>query len=280
MTEHLGDRISPLIDHQLDHDARDRALAHLARCGECQREVAALRMVKARLVALDGPDLPGGLAVRLLSLGGLTALPAPPPGSSPRSPRSPRSQRSPQSQRSQFRPAPDRRGPTRLDPVRLPGAFTVTVPALLPRSVELRQPPFDPRPGAGTRPASPRPAARPAPAATGGAARGPGQAGRPAPGPARQHLRRPASPAPRRRLPAPHRRPTPRTSMRRTLLGSAALMLLAVAGAAIADGQESTQTPGPVAVPTVSSVVAPGVANGVPSRLTPMFAPVRVSLRR
>ncbi|WP_462204061.1 anti-sigma factor family protein [Frankia sp. CcWB3] len=108
MTEHLGDRISPLIDHQLDHDARDRALAHLACCGECQREVAALRIVKARLVALDGPDLPGGLAVWLLSLGGPAAVPA----SSPGSPQQP--QWSPQAHRSQFRPAPDRRGPTRV----------------------------------------------------------------------------------------------------------------------------------------------------------------------
>jgi len=62
VTEHLGDRISPLIDNQLGHDARDRALAHLTHCPECQREVAALRQVKSRLFRLGGPDLPGDVA--------------------------------------------------------------------------------------------------------------------------------------------------------------------------------------------------------------------------
>ncbi|WP_052914182.1 anti-sigma factor family protein [Protofrankia coriariae] len=65
---HLGERIAQLVDEQLDHDDRDRALAHLARCPACQWEVAELRRLKARLAALGGPVLPGCVADRLLRM--------------------------------------------------------------------------------------------------------------------------------------------------------------------------------------------------------------------
>ncbi|WP_250639072.1 hypothetical protein [Frankia sp. AiPa1] len=67
--------------------------------------------------------------------------------------------------------------------------------------------------------------------------------------------------------------------MRRTLLGSAALLVLAMTGTAVGDGGGSARQ-GPVAVPTVSSVVAPGPPAGSSLRLIPMFTPMRVSFRR
>jgi Putative zinc-finger len=73
VTDHLRDEISPLVDGQLDHDDRDRALAHLAHCPSCQWEVAEHRRLKARLAALGGPSLPGDVAARLvrMSVGGV-----------------------------------------------------------------------------------------------------------------------------------------------------------------------------------------------------------------
>jgi anti-sigma factor RsiW len=72
--KHLGERITALVDEQLDHDARDVALAHLAQCSACQVAVAAERDVAAALrnlpdvqpserfmqmlLALPGPDGP------------------------------------------------------------------------------------------------------------------------------------------------------------------------------------------------------------------------------
>ncbi|MCL9797377.1 zf-HC2 domain-containing protein, partial [Frankia sp. AgKG'84/4] len=76
MTEHLGDRVSPLIDHQLDHDARDRALAHLAGCARCQAEVVELRQVKGLLVAMEAPAMSGALVARLRDIGAESGSPA------------------------------------------------------------------------------------------------------------------------------------------------------------------------------------------------------------
>ena len=53
--KHLGERVTALVDEQLDHDARDVALAHLARCAACQAAVAAERGVAAMLRNL--PDV-------------------------------------------------------------------------------------------------------------------------------------------------------------------------------------------------------------------------------
>jgi anti-sigma factor RsiW len=53
--KHLGERVTALVDEQLDHDARDVALAHLARCSACQAAVAAERGVAAMLREL--PDV-------------------------------------------------------------------------------------------------------------------------------------------------------------------------------------------------------------------------------
>ena len=48
---HLGQRLSALIDGELDGSERERVLVHLAKCGSCRDEVAALRMLKRRMNA-------------------------------------------------------------------------------------------------------------------------------------------------------------------------------------------------------------------------------------
>lgn len=86
---HLGGLVAAVVDGVLGHDARDRALAHLARCDECRAEVEAQRRLKARLARLGAPEVPADLAERLLRLSAGTAatpgaaqatlLPEPPP---------------------------------------------------------------------------------------------------------------------------------------------------------------------------------------------------------
>jgi len=49
---HLGDRLSALIDGELDGAERDRASAHLASCEQCRTEAAELRALKQKLSAL------------------------------------------------------------------------------------------------------------------------------------------------------------------------------------------------------------------------------------
>ncbi|MEU6686883.1 zf-HC2 domain-containing protein [Streptomyces sp. NPDC046832] len=96
--QHLGDRLSALVDGELGHDARERVLAHVATCPKCKAEVDAQRRLKnvfaeaappppsesflARLQGLPaggGPEgdvtppggggLPGGLSGRFGSSG-------------------------------------------------------------------------------------------------------------------------------------------------------------------------------------------------------------------
>jgi anti-sigma factor RsiW len=49
---HLGDRLSALVDGELDGAERDRAHAHLASCEQCRIEAADLRALKRKLGAL------------------------------------------------------------------------------------------------------------------------------------------------------------------------------------------------------------------------------------
>jgi Putative zinc-finger len=62
---HLGERTSALVDGELSHDQRERALAHLTRCAECRAEVDAERRVKAvireQTVPSPSPDLVASL---------------------------------------------------------------------------------------------------------------------------------------------------------------------------------------------------------------------------
>ena len=70
MKRHLGERLSALIDGELNDAQRERVLAHLARCEDCRREAAALRMLKRRMHTLGDAAAGDALTWRLLALGG------------------------------------------------------------------------------------------------------------------------------------------------------------------------------------------------------------------
>jgi anti-sigma factor RsiW len=65
----LGERITALVDGELDHDERDRALAHLAGCGQCRAEADAQRRLKQRLRSLNDASPSAGLLTRLYAMG-------------------------------------------------------------------------------------------------------------------------------------------------------------------------------------------------------------------
>jgi anti-sigma factor RsiW len=65
---HLGQRLSALIDGELDGSERERVLLHMARCGSCRDEVAALRMLKRRMNELGEAAAGAGLTGRLMRL--------------------------------------------------------------------------------------------------------------------------------------------------------------------------------------------------------------------
>jgi anti-sigma factor RsiW len=65
---HLGQRLSALIDGELGHADRDRVLVHLARCEACRAEAVALRMLKRRMNALGGAAADSALTHRLMGL--------------------------------------------------------------------------------------------------------------------------------------------------------------------------------------------------------------------
>jgi anti-sigma factor RsiW len=68
---HLGDRLSALVDGELDGAELDRAHAHLASCEQCRAEAADLRKLKAQLRGLTG-GAPAEAAVtrRLIAMTG------------------------------------------------------------------------------------------------------------------------------------------------------------------------------------------------------------------
>jgi anti-sigma factor RsiW len=71
---HLGQRLSALIDGELDSENRDRVLVHLAKCEPCRAEAVALRTLKRRMNALGSqPEDNSALTGRLLELAGLAA---------------------------------------------------------------------------------------------------------------------------------------------------------------------------------------------------------------
>jgi anti-sigma factor RsiW len=62
---HLRDLIAALIDGELSHSERERALTHLAGCAACRAEVAAHRAIKERVASLATPPAPTGLIAEL-----------------------------------------------------------------------------------------------------------------------------------------------------------------------------------------------------------------------
>jgi anti-sigma factor RsiW len=65
---HLGDRLSALIDGELDHETRDRALAHVAYCADCRAELDAHRQVKHALAGAPAPAPSPDTVAALLAL--------------------------------------------------------------------------------------------------------------------------------------------------------------------------------------------------------------------
>jgi len=71
---HVGQRLSALIDGELDGEGRDRVLVHLAKCEACRSEAVALRTLKRRMHALGGEtQADSALTGRLMGLAGLSA---------------------------------------------------------------------------------------------------------------------------------------------------------------------------------------------------------------
>jgi anti-sigma factor RsiW len=68
---HLGNRLSALIDGELDGAERDRAVAHLAGCELCRTEAAELRALKKKLRALtSGAPAEAAMTRRLIAMTG------------------------------------------------------------------------------------------------------------------------------------------------------------------------------------------------------------------
>jgi anti-sigma factor RsiW len=65
---HLGERASALVDGELGHADRERALAHLTFCADCRAELDAIRALKSRLRSLPPPGMPGDLMTSLLRM--------------------------------------------------------------------------------------------------------------------------------------------------------------------------------------------------------------------
>ncbi|GAB3449310.1 hypothetical protein GCM10027570_23730 [Streptomonospora sediminis] len=86
--DHLGERLSALVDGELGPAERDRALRHLAACENCRFEAEMMRGLKRRLHGLDAPEPSTDFLGRLSSLSGPPAEPpsqGPPDGGSARS---------------------------------------------------------------------------------------------------------------------------------------------------------------------------------------------------
>ncbi|MEV1045082.1 zf-HC2 domain-containing protein [Streptomyces sp. NPDC049916] len=67
---HLGDRLAALVDGELNHDARERVLAHLATCAKCKAEADAQRRLKSAFAMSASPSPSEGFLARLQGLPG------------------------------------------------------------------------------------------------------------------------------------------------------------------------------------------------------------------
>ncbi|WP_425508447.1 anti-sigma factor family protein [Streptomyces roseirectus] len=68
--QHLGDRLSALVDGELGHDARERVLAHVATCSKCKAEVDAQRRLKSVFSEVAPPAPSASFLARLQGLPG------------------------------------------------------------------------------------------------------------------------------------------------------------------------------------------------------------------
>ncbi|WP_051049559.1 anti-sigma factor family protein [Nocardiopsis ganjiahuensis] len=80
--DHLGERLSALIDGELGAAEHERALIHLAKCESCRFEADMMRRLKRRLTGLGEPEPDMDFMGRLMSQPGLGG-PAAGPGGRP-----------------------------------------------------------------------------------------------------------------------------------------------------------------------------------------------------
>ncbi|GAB1337668.1 zf-HC2 domain-containing protein [Streptomyces sp. E-15] len=81
--QHLGDRLSALVDGELGHETRERVLAHLATCARCKAEADAQRALKNVFAEAAPPPPSASFLARLQGLsegGGPDGGGTPPPG--------------------------------------------------------------------------------------------------------------------------------------------------------------------------------------------------------
>ncbi|MET9360473.1 zf-HC2 domain-containing protein [Streptomyces sp. NPDC006632] len=68
--QHLGDRLAALVDGELNHDARERVLSHLATCAKCKAEADAQRNLKNVFARTAPPPPSENFLARLQGLPG------------------------------------------------------------------------------------------------------------------------------------------------------------------------------------------------------------------
>lgn len=66
--QHLGDRLSALVDGELGHESRERVLAHLATCAKCKAEADAQRQLKSVFAQAAPPPPSESFLARLQGL--------------------------------------------------------------------------------------------------------------------------------------------------------------------------------------------------------------------
>jgi len=66
--DHLGPRLAALVDGELSHDDRDRALAHIAGCVQCRSLVESERTLKGQLGAMAMPEPSARLMAALFQI--------------------------------------------------------------------------------------------------------------------------------------------------------------------------------------------------------------------
>jgi hypothetical protein len=66
--DHLGPRLAALVDGELSHDDRDRALAHIAGCAACRALVESERTLKGQLESMAMPEPSARLMAALFQI--------------------------------------------------------------------------------------------------------------------------------------------------------------------------------------------------------------------
>lgn len=117
----LGDLLSALVDGELDHAARERALVHLAGCAACRADVEDQRRLKVRLATLAADAPSAELSSRLLAL----SVPGVEPAARPTAPQRPVTVRSARGPAGAARPASRRHGRGLRRAAAVGGSFVV-----------------------------------------------------------------------------------------------------------------------------------------------------------